>query len=85
MAEQGVDMNFKKVYFFLAPAGTDPEIINVFASALEKVTENLEFQAEVTALYYQSEYYSPEMTAEYLSNTATYFNKYKDLVSNSQY
>ncbi|MFD1849579.1 tripartite tricarboxylate transporter substrate binding protein [Oceanobacillus bengalensis] len=80
-AEQGVDITFDKFFFWAFPKDTPQEIVDQFTAALENVTNNADFQAELEPLLVEPLYMSPE---ELQAHFETLTTEYKTLHENSQ-
>ncbi len=59
--EQGYDITLDKHYFFAFPKDTAPEIVEKFAAAVEKASQNPAYQESIMTAYAQEPFYaSPE-------------------------
>lgn len=59
--EQGYDITLDKHYFFAFPKDTDPEIVEKFAAAVEKASQDPAYQESIMTAYAQEPFYaSPE-------------------------
>lgn len=80
MKQQGIDMNFEKMYYYMFPKNTPKEVVDVFAAALKKVADNPQYQAEAKKMYMSPLYKSPAETQTILKVTSDYIHTFKDLV-----
>ncbi|MFD1334488.1 tripartite tricarboxylate transporter substrate binding protein [Oceanobacillus iheyensis] len=78
--EEGVDISFDKFFFWAFPKDTPEEVVEKFSSALENVSNNPDFKAELDPHLVNSDYMSPEdLQAHFESLT----EEYKALHENS--
>ncbi|MBD2846649.1 tripartite tricarboxylate transporter substrate binding protein [Paenibacillus sp. IB182496] len=77
LQEQGVDFVLPKFYYFAFPKETPDEIVDVFTSALEKVTAGPAFAERAEGLYLTPNYRNPE-------DSIALFEKYKQLFESYQ-
>lgn len=80
MRELGVDFVVDKFFFCGFPKDTDPAIIQTFASALERVCENPDFQTDAKNVEYAVEYTAPEDTADYFADCKVRLQEYQDIL-----
>ena len=64
--EQGIDVSFSKYFFFAFPKGTPKEIIEKFNAAVEKVSKNPDFKAEMDKFMITTNYMPTTKAIEYL-------------------
>lgn len=77
--EQGYPLVFNKFFFYGMPKATPPEIVNKFSSAMKRVVENPEYQAQATKIFVTPKYMGPAAAAAHAKETYTYLSKYQDL------
>jgi len=64
--EQGIDVSFSKYFFCAFPKGTPKEIIEKFNAAVEKVSKNPEYKAEMDKFMINVNFMAPAAALEYL-------------------
>jgi tripartite-type tricarboxylate transporter receptor subunit TctC len=79
--EQGLDFDYPGfVFVYYAKQGTNPEIIEKFASALEQAVNDPALQAELENLSYVVDYHGTEETKTLLVTMYQDFKKYQGLI-----
>lgn len=77
--EQGVELTVNNWRGFFVPKGTPDEIIDIFAGAVEKVTENPEYLAEMDARGSRVNFRGPEETVEQIKTDEETFAPLSEL------
>lgn len=80
--EQGINLEFSKIYPFFFPKGTSSEIITTFTNALEKISQDEEYIADMNAMYMVTEYYSPEESLDIITNAYEFINTFDEIKPN---
>ncbi len=75
--EQGVDISFDKFWFYAFPPETPIEIVDTFASALQTVVNNKEYQAEVRGFFNIPKYFGSTDAESYMDKVYAKTSKYK--------
>ncbi|WP_277679455.1 tripartite tricarboxylate transporter substrate binding protein [Gracilibacillus dipsosauri] len=65
--EQGVEVVFDKFYFWAFPKGTPQDVVDTFSKALENVTNNPDFQAEMEPHLVELGYIGPDDLANHFA------------------
>ena len=82
--EEGLDITLTRKYAFFMPKDTPDEVVQVFADALKKVSENPEFIEESNAMYATPDYMTPEETEQYFAEMETIYAQYQDALKTAQ-
>lgn len=77
--EQGYTMDFNKFFFYVMPKGTPADVVETFASAVKRVTENPEFVEEASKLYLTPVFYGQAEGVAFAEAGYDYLAQYKDL------
>ena len=80
--EQGVNLEFSKIYPFFFPKDTSEEIVTTFTNALEKITQDEEYISDMNAMYMVTEYYSPEESFEMITDAYEFINTFDEIKPN---
>ncbi len=80
MKEEGVDFVVDKFFGCFFPQQTDPAVIKKFSSALEKICQDPEFQADAADVMYTVDYIAPEDMPAYFENCKTRLVEYQELL-----
>lgn len=81
--EQGVNLEFSRIYPFYFPKGTPKEVIDRFSSAIEKISQDENFIADMEGLFLNVKYYSPEETTAIVAEKYDYINSFDELKPNN--
>lgn len=79
LEEQGFPAAFNKFFFYAMPKDTPAEVVDTFSSAMERVVNNPDYQAEAARLFVTPTYMDPEEGAKYAAKQYEYFSKFQDL------
>ncbi|GAK09892.1 LOW QUALITY PROTEIN: tricarboxylate transport protein TctC [Geomicrobium sp. JCM 19038] len=76
MAEQGIDIEFEKFFFFAFPKETPDEIVETFSQAVKEVVENNEeYQSRAESYYTIPEYLDGEEAFEHMEGVREYYTE----------
>lgn len=78
-AELGYPLEFNKFFFFAMPKGTPQPIVDKFSSAVKRVVENPEYQAEAKKFYLTPTYMDPQQASAYAEKQNEYFKQFQQL------
>jgi tripartite-type tricarboxylate transporter receptor subunit TctC len=85
--EQGYPMNFGRFYYCAMPKDTPDDVVNVFAAALEKVSQDPDYIKECEDLYINPVYMTPDECYDFAKNQLDYLPQNKDalITANKEY
>lgn len=76
--EQGFDIVMDKFFFFGMPKGTSEDIVNKFSAAMEKVTQNPDYQKEAENIFVTPTYMNPKEATNYIMEYHDRFMKFQE-------
>ena len=79
LEDQGFPAAFNKFFFYAMPKGVSDEVITTFSSAMERVVNNKDYQAEAKRMFVTPMYMGPKEGAEYAAKQYEYFTQFQDL------
>lgn len=79
--EQGINLEFSKIYPFFFPKDTPSEIIDIFTSQLENVCNENEYKADMNEMYMVTNYYNPEESTKLLDDVYSFFMTFDEIQS----
>lgn len=79
-AEQGFPASFSKFFFFAMPKETPSDVVEKFSTAVKRVVENPEYQAEAKKMLVTASYLDPEEGAAFAKAQQATLQQYQGLL-----